>query len=566
MKSARSMINLREHALLTRPKVPQRDDTRLELNRHVYRQIRPSVALPQRRVVQAEIKEMKLPSDTTGFGYDFYDTARGVGEVNTRSVQFGQQDACDLRTEVHALKTVLLKPGESFVRFIHEGGSGAKPYVVRLPNGHEVLRKLMLKGSYKKQDEEAQGEEVIRGFGQGGVSLHGAEDNNAIAHKDPRIAAVLNDPEKVALLQKFIRNTRPDYFGRYVATVLEPDKERVFASFFDQEFVKGCEFAQAISNNNRPLSEAQVDVLAQAQLDILDTFYDYQAKIFQALVNDDTAREQASDYYLSRLNSRVLDPLAQGEFDELWLNLPLSDGQASAPHQRFNLGELFRSERVQVNGQVYKNPLSELPRLIAESPSPLLGWSMHGDPQQTNFLLKTPMVVSPSESDDRVEKARLLCIDNRPAQITPYTADLEKAVWGAGWVPVFQGDVKPSLSADSGDALGASFNMTAREGAQNGVKNFAKFENKLQQGLKQAPWYQKLEASDSTLQKRVVLASVTQCLCDIGIAVKRLEQARQAIVAAEPDLDLPGTQHLIQMLTERIVGDFLLACQNYSKV
>lgn len=603
MKTARSMIDLREHALLTRPTQAVRDDLQLELHSHVYRSIRPSVSLPQRRVVQAQIREMKLPSDTAGFGYDFYDAARGMGRITTREVQFGRQDACDLRTETHALKTVILKPDESFVRFIHEGGSGAKPYVVRLPNGHEVLRKLMLQGSFKKQDEEAKGEEVIRGFGQGSASFYDPLDLDASRHTDPldlsmhsvksngqgsvfgaeagegalfnasddpRINDVLSDPDKVDLLQEFIRDTRPSYFSRYVATLREPGKERIYASFFDQEFVKGCEFAKAIRNDNHPLSAQQVEQLTQAQLDILEVFYDYQALIYQEPVLTDEQRQQSSDYYLNRLQSRILKPLEVGDFNDLWLSLPLVDERSSGAHERFTLHDLFSQASVQINGTTFENPLFKLGQQLLESPSPYLGWSMHGDPQQTNFLLQSPMpVVSAQDDSDHVSqaaarKARLLCIDNRPAQITPYTADLEKAVWGSGWVPVFQGDVKPCLSAAEGKAL--AFTLAPRPDAQHAVVNFQKFEQKLQVGLARAPWFQRLSANDPTLQKRLALASVTQCLCDIGIAVKRLEQARRAIVAAAPDLDLPGTQQLIQMLTERIVGDFLLACQNYAHV
>lgn len=570
MKFVRSLFNLRQPSAARSAPSQAPDDTALELKAHVYRRVNPQHMRAPSRVVSVRMCEMTLPSDTKGFGYDFYDAVRGIGRLSQRAVKFGRQDTTDLCTEIHALKTVLLRPAESFVRFISEGGSGAKPYVVRLANGDEVLRKLMLSGSFKKQDAEAKGEEVIRGY-SAGLAQEGMDAWRA--GQDPRVQHVLQDPAKVSLLQSFIRETRPHYFSRYVATLPGPSKDRLFASFFDQEFVDGCEFAKAISHDGVPLTSAQLDALVRAQLDVLATFYDYQAKIYQEPVRTDQDRQEAVDYYLVRLQSRVLGPLAAGEFDEVLLHLPetmtpsrqVSDVSCDltdhAAKQRFSLGALFRQPTVTINGQIYPNPIPELQDYLMQTSSPLLGWSMHGDPQQTNFLLTTPL--SPQKTVDPPAVAKLLCIDNRPAQITPYTADLEKVLWGAGWVPVFQGDVVARLISQP-QSKQLCFRLEPKPGAEGAVKNFQEFEHRLRQALAVRPWFRQLVENDKTLDARIALSAVNQCLCDIGIAVTRLHQARQAIVADGPDLDLPGTQNLIQLLTERIVGDFLLSCQYFS--
>lgn len=570
------MIDLREHARLNRPESKTLDDSRLELQSHVYRYVRPSETLPQRRVLQAEIREMRLPGQTSGFGYDYYDAVRGVGPLSPRAVRFGRQDTSDLRQESHALKTVLLKPGETFVKFIHEGGSGAQPYVVKRPDGHEVLRKLMLEGSFKKQDEEAKGEEVMRGYGQAARALENLD--NHPKKQDPRVTAVLKNPEKAALLQKFIRETRPKYFSRYMATVHEPGKGRMFASFFDQEFVQGSEFAQSISNKNVALKSEELETLVNAQVSILETFYAYQSKIYQQPVNSSESSAEAGGYYLSRLESRVFGPLRARKFENVLLSLPgeragfwASPVRLFQPKsaRRFSLAELLQQEYVTINGRSFPNPLPQLPELIRATPSPLLGWSMHGDPQQTNFLLKPPLGAEHSQHqrgvsvDAPADNPKLLCIDNRPAQITPYTADLEKVIWGASWVSLFQG-YEQVRRDESSTRKGLSFRLGHRSGAERSVENFRQFDLHLKNVLSEAPWFKKLLSRDSRLQQRVALASVTQCLCDIGIAVQRLNDARRAIVDADNDVDLIATQNLIQMLTERIVGDFLRACQNFA--
>lgn len=562
MKKACSMTNL-HHSMFLDCALPKcLDDQDLELKNSVYHRVVPAVALRPQRVVPADLKEMKLSKDdVVGFGYNYYDFAQGLAPINLRAIKFGSQDACHLRTEVHSLKKVLLKSGESFRGFISEGGSGAKPYVVQLSNGERILRKLMLQGNFGKQNEEAEGEEFIRGFGQGAAPTHDANESHAPLHEDARIAKVLSDTRKVALLQQFIRDTRPDYYSRYMVTLREPNKELIYASFFDQQFVEGCDFSQAIANNNKALSVDEIDSFVQAQIGMLNRFYSDQAKIFLKPVEGDVAKKEMTDYYLKRLNDRILAPLKGGAFERILLSLNVVDGQDEKLDKTFTLKALFSEERVLIDGELYDNPIPKLPALITELSSPFSGWSMHGDPQQTNFLFQG--ADSPNAPD---RKAHLLCIDNRPAKIVPYAADLEKAVWGAGWVPLFQGYIKPRLSVDVDASSAFSFAMSSDAASQNVVSNFQRFEGGLQKGLDDAQWYQELLRKDAQLPKRVMVASVTQSLCDIGIAVKRLEQAQQAIVDGNSDLDLKGTQQLIGMLNERIVGDFLLACLNYAKI
>lgn len=459
-----------------------------------------------------------------------YDSDSGRSHSFVRELSFSQKDF------------LVLAEGEQLGIKITSGGSGASVFSLSDEQSQPILRKIMPNHGQdskmlqeKTQDAEAKAGAILLGFENS--KIHG---HNAV------LGQILL--EKKQIIADFVRETRPVILSRFILTerpqsLSEEGYSKVIrvGVGYDQSLVTDSEgnpakpFSSIIENDNQPLSEYQLDVLVQTQLHLTEKLHVAQEKIYlsEPLSVEEGVDEFQKNYW-SRLSNRVLEPLKDGKFEEVNLDLSREGSQNNSPESTINLQSLLNQSEIVVNGQSYLNPLHLLIAHQDLQTVSRLGFLMHGDLQQSNAIY-----VKESESE-----ARLICIDNRPPDIKDALFDLIKILWGPTFLPVLDDRMDLDGMRD------ASWRYHPQADFLEGKKNFERFNDCFTLKLLQSEAMKPVLEKNGDWQSHVDYCTALQFMCDLGFIIPELKNAQANGDAAR-----------VARLSKRIIADFIEAAQ-----
>jgi len=463
-----------------------------------------------------------------------YDADSGRSHSFARELSFSQKDF------------LVLAEREQLGIKITSGGSGASVFSLSGEQSQPVLRKIMPNHGRdskmpqeKTQDAEAKAGAILLGF-----------ENSKIHGHNTVLGQILL--EKKQIITDFVRETRPAILSRFILTERpQPLSEEGYSKVirvgvgYDQSLVTDSEgkpakpFSSVIENENQPLSEHQLDILVQTQLRLTEKLYIAQEQIY---LSDPLSVEEGTDEfqksYWSRLSSRVLEPLEEGQFEAVSLNLGQDNSQNNFQDSALNLQSLLRQPEIIINGQSYLNPLHLLLAHQDLQKVSRLGFLLHGDLQQSNAIY-----IKESESESESE-ARLICIDNRPPDIKDALFDLIKILWGPAFLPVLDDRMDLNCMGDAG------WRYHPQADFLEGKKTFERFNDCFTLKLLQSEVMKPVLEKNGDWQSHVDYCTALQFMCDLGFIIPELKNAQANGDAAR-----------VTRLSKRIIANFIEAAQ-----
>lgn len=409
-----------------------------------------------------------------------------------------------------------LLAGETFVKALTGGGSGAKVFVVQNEDGQAFVRKYDVHAQktghgIKALADEARTLSFMKNEGsdqKGNPIPFAFSTSERGSQLTPEAELLIKSREELDVIGARF----PAVYQRGV--VIErgtgEDPSVLQGYILDQEFLEGYKL---LGSGLRDGS-IEVDCAVSESTALFDDLFKNGYTLNLLEIGDSSSAEELfNKHYTQRVASRLTDELKQNTDP-----IELSDGST------VSLKELFDAKQVVVNGRVCGNPLQAMEDIIAQDKPQVasLGWSTHGDLNLSNIMTK-PF-------------AAHHLIDMRGFKMEADTLiDVIKHQFGCRFTKILDEDYQVTRQDDG------SFSYVS--GNEDGEQRLEEYKEKTLSKLLELPSFKPVKDGYPDVERRIKIGEAIQFLADVKFGRDSLRAVADFLEAALLFEDLKTQPH-----------------------